>query len=235
MKTQCHFPTYYKNFFGLVCLTLIIFMMFCFPSIGQSADASDKSAVMQEYVIIKSIDSSEKKLYNCSFLYRWADYDEAPPKGYTWSSDTEKTSEVLFLKRVSDGTRIQIGLNEIEKIEMTWEKSEYVPRWLVRKSLTIVKTNGERIVIRVFIFPFLAYEYYVDKSALTKKKWAQKGTAYLYIIGNENDKQNSPLIKFPLFYDNSVLYEQNKFSVPKEIIFVRDQAIDANADGSIDK
>jgi len=229
MKTQCQFPTYYKNFFGLVCLTLIIFMMFCFLSIGQSADASDKSAVKQEYVIIKSIDSSEKKLYNCSFLYRWADYDEAPPKGYVWSADTEKTSEVLFLKRVSDGTRIQIGLNEIDKIEMTWEKSENVPGWFDRKSLTIVKTNGERIVLP---FPFLSYEYYVDKSALTKKKWAQDGTAYLYIIGNENDKQNSPLIKFPLFYDNSVLYEQNKFSVPKEIIFVRDQSIDANANSS---
>jgi len=210
-------PNSFRNLLSLIAFSLVFLIIFCFPNIGYS-ESSNISSSKDNYVIIKFMDSSEKTLYNWSFLYRWADYDKEPPEGYTWSADTEKPSDMLFLKKVSDGTKIQINSNEIIKFEMSWQKKENVEGWLDRKSLTIVKTNGERIVLPS---PFLSYEYYVDKSELTQKRWAQEGTAYLYIIGNEDKKPQSDIIKFPLFYDNSVLYKQNNFSVPIEIMFVR--------------
>lgn len=168
-------------------------------------------------VVIKFIDSTEMRFYNWSFMYGWADQDEDPPEGYMWLRNREQLSSFLFLKKLSDGTKIRIGSNELSRIEMSWEQ-DTVSGWLVRKTMTIVRTNGERLAL-----PYRSFEdeYCIDMSELTSKKWSQEHpTPYIYIVGNTNiGEGQSDSIEFPLFYDESVLYEQQHFAVPAEIRF----------------
>jgi len=183
----------------------------------ETGEANKDNDNEHDYIIIKGIDSSELKLYNWSFLYRWPDYDKAPPEGYMYSADTEKISKFLFLiKRYSDGAKIKISKSEIAKFEMSWIEDEYTGG-LKRDSFTIVKTNGERITKESDYINF-EEKYYIDMSELTKKKYAQEGKfSYLYIIGNGRYED---VIKFPLFYHSSGLYEQSNFPVPEEIIVI---------------
>lgn len=169
-----------------------------------------------EYVTIKFIDSSEMKLYDWSFLYIWADQNNPPPEGYVWNLDTERTSEFLFLRHMIDGTKIRLHSDEITKFEWAWEEDESTG-WLITESFTISKSNGEAIVITDFENGI--GWYCGDTSELTQKEYAQTLCANFYITGNEGEFV-SEVIKFPLFYARSILYEQQNFSVPLEIIFV---------------
>lgn len=129
-------------------------------------------------VVIKFIDTSELKLYNWSFLYRWANQDQAPPEGYKWNADYEKTSMFLFLRRLSDGAKYKIGSNELTRLEWDWWETESNLHSDL-KTLTIVKTNGEKIELPED--PFVN-EYYVDLTELTPLKWAREGTAYIFWV-----------------------------------------------------
>jgi len=199
----------------ITCLiTASLLLVSCAPTTTEEEEkVSPKPEAKDEYAIIKGIDSSQMKLYGWSFLYRWADYSQPPPKGFTYSAGTRRGSDLLFLKKSSDVTKTPISSSEIARIEMSWEEDEYAD-WLKRKSLTIVKTNGERIVLSGSV-----YEY-IDMSKLTSKEYALEHGVYLYIIGNTRDQEGyAETVEYPLFYQSSILYEQDNLPVPEEIIF----------------
>jgi hypothetical protein len=202
---------------------LLTFLTTGCTSSSTSTPASTQTATTEPTITprpiatIKTTDFSEMKIYDWTFLYRWADHADAPPEGFTWNADHEETNEFLFLKNVSDGTKLKISSSEIAKFEWTWEESETMHGWLEITSFTIIKNNGEIIVVQ----ESLPNVYYIiDMSELTEKEWAQKHTAYSYIYGITYDDENySHMIKFPLFSLFSSSYENEDFPIPEEILF----------------
>ncbi len=193
------------------------------PNPESSIIKTQDTSLRYGYLLIKFKDNSEIKLYNWSFLYRFADYEDPPPSGFQYSADTEKTNDNLILQEKTTKIKAFININEIDRFEMTWELGPLANDF-ERKSIILYEVNKDKMDLTDLFHCLGLYE--IDMSVLTTKKYTSNnyGCAYIYVAGNESRNLDSRMIKFPLFLDSSVLFEQEGYpSVPLQILVVREK------------